>query len=141
MEYIISDTSIIRINETSGVIQNNSNSKIELSNKESFSEKYLLKPNNEVSFNGSVYARAYRKVSGVIKFNVVSFIAWSGGSGGGTDEPDDNVPDYLDDLLSGGDDGYDNADTTDYINDMFNGNGDNYDNPDTNEYFNNLLNG
>ena len=148
MKYIITDTSIIRINETFGTIQNRCNSKIELSDNDDFDEVYLLQPMNTVSFKGNLYARAHVKKGINIKFYVVPFISEgtassTPASGGNTDTEHTaaETDDYLNNLLNGGDDGYNNDDVDNYLNNLINGGNDGYNNDDVDNYFSGLMTG
>lgn len=114
MKYLITDTSIIRLSEMAGVIQNlSSGDKIEISNSRAFTDSIVIFPLNKCSFDTQLFIRALSAPSQVIEVNVVPF-ALDGGTGsssgdsGGTqtvsDEDvadDEDVEGYLDDIFSG----------------------------------------
>ena len=74
MTYFITNTNVVKINETSGVIQNFSNSKIDVSNNENFNDWLILAPLNKFSFNTQIYIRAHDKITQLIDVNVVPFV-------------------------------------------------------------------
>ena len=111
MKYLITDTSVIRLSERAGVIQNLGNDKIELSNNENFTDSIILPMLNKFSFSDQLYIRAYGgKVDNVITVNVVPF-ALDGGTGSGSssgatvdDEDvttDDEADEYFDSIFGG----------------------------------------
>ena len=109
MKYLITDTSVIRLSERAGVIQNLGNDKIELSNSENFTDSIVLPMLNKFSFSDQLYIRAYgSKVDNVITINVVPF-ALDGGTGSGNsgtvaDEDvttDDEANEYFDSIFGG----------------------------------------
>lgn len=139
MKYIITDTSIIRVGENFGTIQNCGTDKIEISNSSDFKDVFLLRPLNHVSFNQPIFIRAFYNGAKFfnIPVNVVQFI-----SNSDTEiSNEDNVENYLNNLLNGGEDNYNNSDVNDYLDDLLDGGNDNYDNPDADDYFNDLMAG
>lgn len=112
MKYLITDTSIIRLSERAGVIQNLGNDKIELSDNENFSDSIVLPMLNKISFDRQLYIRAYGgRVDNVITVNVVPFAldggTSSGSSGGATVDDSDVTTDseadeYFDNIFGGG---------------------------------------
>ena len=142
MEYVLTDTSAVRISESSGVIQNVGNYDVELSI--DLNEVFVLRGGNEVAFKKRLYIRARDKPAYSIKVNVVTFIALGGGSAESSDTEtttDDDVENYLDDVLNGADTGYNNTDTNNYLDDLLDGGNDNYDNSDVDDYLNGLMAG
>lgn len=126
MQYRLTGTTITKINEKSGVIQNAGNYEIEISNSEDFTDVFVLREGKKVSFNKQLYIRLRDPNSHSVKVNVVQFISEGGGSssgdsGGSTPLVYDNTADYLNDLLNGGDDGYNNQDNTDYFDSLLGG--------------------
>ena len=75
MKYLITDKQSVRINETSGTIQNVSNSTVEISNSQDFADKFLLYPLNKCNFDGVRYIRAHGNFESVIEINVAPFFA------------------------------------------------------------------
>ena len=143
MKYLITDTGIIRISEVSGVIQNTSQSdSVELSDSENFTNVFILYPLNIIKFTKQLYIRGYGKIEQPIELNVADFVdSASGGSTGSETTTDDDVENYLDDVLNGADTGYNNTDTDNYLDDVINGGDTGYSNSDVDDYFNNLLAG
>lgn len=145
MQYVLTDTSAVRISESSGVIQNVGSYDIEISIDQNFEEVFVLRGGNEVAFKKRLYIRARDKPAYSIKVNVVTFIALGGGNSESSAEPepstDDDIENYLDDALNGADTGYNNTDTNNYLDDLLDGGDDNYDNSDVDDYFNDLLAG
>ena len=144
MQYVLTDTSVVRISESSGVIQNVGNYDIELSIDQNFNEVFVLRGGNEVAFKKRLYIRARDKPAYSIKVNVVTFIALGGGSAesSGTETTtDDDVENYLDDVLNGADTGYNNTDTDNYLDDVINGGDTGYSNSDVDDYLNGLMAG
>ena len=143
MKYLITDTGIIRISEVSGVIQNTSQSdSVELSDSENFTNVFILYPLNIIKFTKQLYIRGYGKIEQPIELNVADFV--DSASGGSTDTgttTDDDVENYLDDVLNGADTGYNNTDTNNYLDDLLDGGNDNYDNSDVDDYLNGLMAG
>ena len=127
MQYVLTDTSVLQISESSGVIQNVGSYEIELSATADFAESFVLRERQKVSFNKQLYIKTRDPTPHSVKVNVVTFI--TEGSGGGSSssvdeaaEHAENVNDYLDDLLNDGNNtGYDNQDVTDYFDDLLNG--------------------
>ena len=83
-----------------------------------------------------------------IKFYVVPFISEgtassTPASGGNTDTEHTaaETDDYLNNLLNGGDDGYNNDDVDNYLNNLINGGNDGYNNDDVDNYFSGLMTG
>ena len=109
MKYLITDTAIIRLSETGGVIQDLSGSDcVELSDSNSFADSILLFPLNKFSFDRRLYIRAHGKISQPIEVNVVPFAVDGGtGSSSGTfvdDEDvasDDDANDFFDSIFGG----------------------------------------
>ena len=139
MKYIITDTSIIRVSENFGTIQNCGTDKIEISNSADFKDVFLLRSLNHVSFNQPIFIRAYNNgaKSFNIPINVVQFIS----SDSDTETTTDDVENYLDDVLNGADTGYNNTDTDNYLDDVINGGDTGYSNSDVDDYLNGLMAG
>ena len=132
MKYLITDTSIIRLSESAGVIQNLGNDKIELSDSQNFTDSIVLPMLNKFSFDRQLYIRAATsKVDNFIEVNVVPF-AIDGGSGGSSSssEPqtvdegdvatDDDADNLLDDIFGDSSELDDNSTlTADNVDDYF----------------------
>ena len=139
MQYFITDTSIIQITETSGTIQNISNSTVEISNSADFTDSFLLYPLNKISFNERLYLRAYEEVAQVIQINVARFIV----SGSTTST---NTADEMLDSIFGGavsdESVTSDADADSYFDDIFSGNSSsNVDDEDFNSYMDSIFGG
>lgn len=80
MQYVITDTSTIQINETSGTIQNISSSAVELSNSADFEDSFVLYPLNQCQFTEQLYIRAYGEFSQQIEVRVAPFFIEGGGN-------------------------------------------------------------
>ena len=143
MQYVLTDTSVLQISESSGVIQNISSYDIEISIDQNFNEIFVLRSGNEVAFKKRLYIKARDKPAYSIKVNVVTFISLGGGSSETSTEPatDDDVSNYLDDVLNGGENNYSNPDTNNYLDDLLNGGDDNYNNSDVDDYLENSMAG
>lgn len=109
MKYLITDTSVIRLSERAGVIQNLGNDKIELSDSENFTDSIVLPVLNKFSFDRQLYIRAAAsKVDNFIEVNVVPF-ALDGGTGYGGSQTvddgdvttDDEANEYFDSIFGG----------------------------------------
>lgn len=97
MQYRITDTSILKINESSGTIQNISNDAVEISNSEDFTDSFILYPLNKCSFKEQLYIRAYGQAAQVIKINVAPFVV----SGNGTSSTGENLKIATDNEVDG----------------------------------------
>lgn len=123
MQYSFRGTTITKISESSGVIQNIGQYEIEISPSEDFAESFVLRAGQEVTFNKQLYIRIRDINNPVATVNVVSFIT----IGGGTASNSDNFDDQLDSIFSGetvpdesvaSDENFD-----DELDDIFSGNG------------------
>ena len=137
MRYFITDTSVIKISETYGTIQNISRNKVEISNSADFKNVYLLYPQTEVTFNEQLYIRVFGngEKNFYVLVNVVQFINnGKSNSSTGTDNTDSDVNNYIDNVFNGGDDNSNDTDFGNYIDDIFNGSNDNSDDSDVDSY-------
>ena len=109
MKYLITDTTIIRLSESGGVIQNLSGADcIELSDTNSFANSILLFPLNKFSFDRRLFVRAYGNFCQPIEVNVVPF-AIDGGTGSSSSQTvddgdvatDDETDEYFDSIFGG----------------------------------------
>ncbi len=146
MRYVITDTSITRISETYGTIQNVGRDKIELSNSADFADVFVLYSLNQVSFNEPLYIRAFDNgaKSFNIPVNVVQFIVSDTSSGGGTTADDTTIEDfekYIEEIFSGeNSETIDDPDFNSYVESIFNGNiSVTTDNDDFNSYIDNIF--
>ena len=80
MQYKLTDTSVIQITETSGTIQNISNSTVEISNSADFTDSFLLYPLNKVFFTEQLYIRACEPTAQIIEVNVAPFVVSGSGN-------------------------------------------------------------
>lgn len=80
MKYVITDTSVVKLNETAGTIQNCGNSAIRISNSADFTNSLLLYPQNKSTFNEEMYITAYDEDIQPIEVNVVPFFFVSSGN-------------------------------------------------------------
>ena len=145
MRYVITDTSITRISETYGTIQNVGRDKIELSNSADFENVFVLYSLNQVAFKEPLYIRAFDNgaKSFNIPVNVVQFIV-NDTSSGGTETTDTTVEDtenYIDKIFSGENtETIDDPDFNSYVDDIFSGNfSATTDNDDFNSYIDNIF--
>ena len=83
MKYIISDSSITRINETEGTIQiATEGAKIEISDSADFTDVFILSSLTPKNFSKQLYIRGYGEVENPVEVNVVNFNISEGGGGG-----------------------------------------------------------
>lgn len=117
MKYIITDTSVIRLSERAGTIQNLGGDKVELSDSADFASSFVLPALNTISFSKQLYARIYGVASQPVELNVVTFAADSGGNSGSSSSAtvddsdvttDDEANEYFDSIFGG-----DNSQTVD----------------------------
>lgn len=115
MKYVITDTSVIWLNESSGVIQNiSATEQIELSDSADFTDSVILYPLNQCQFSTRLYIRGVGKLEQPIEILVAPF-AQGSSSGGGTQSVDDgsvatdNEADEYFDSIFGGDSGNSNS--------------------------------
>ena len=84
MKYLISDSSITRINETEGTIQiATEGAKIEISDSADFTDVFILSSLTPKNFSKQLYIRGYGEVENPVEVNVVNFNISEGGGGGG----------------------------------------------------------
>lgn len=84
MKYVISDTSVIRINETEGTIQiATEGAKIEISDSADFTDVFILSSLTPKNFSKQLYLRGYGEVTNPVEVNVVNFNVSEGGGGSG----------------------------------------------------------
>lgn len=141
MKYKITDTSIIKLSETYGTIQNIGNSKIEISDSASFINVFLLNPLNSVSFNKPLYVRKRAEKLQIAIFNVVTFISGGSSASSSSSETTNDVSGYINSIFSGGDANYNDSDVAGYIDDIFNGGDDNYSDDDFSGYLDDIFGG
>lgn len=110
MKYIITDTTVIRLSERAGTLQNISGvNSVEISESGDFTNSIVLFSLNKITFNTPLYVRAYGKLEHAVELNVVPFaLDNSGGSGSSSgtvaDEDvttDDEANEYFDSIFGG----------------------------------------
>mgnify|MGYP007056170115 CR=1 FL=1 len=106
MKYLLTDTAVTAITEPSGVIQNLSFTRIEISNSSSFTDSLILFPLQKFSFDEPLYMRAVSSVFLPVQVNVVPFtVDGSASASTFVDEEavasDDDANDYFDSIFGG----------------------------------------
>ncbi len=141
MRYLLRGTSILQTGENSGVIQNAGQYNIELSSNENFTDSFVLRTGDEVSFNKKLFIRICdcNEKSPLAVANVVTFISL-----GGTTST--NTADEMLDSIFGGavsdESVTSDADADSYFDDIFSGNSSsNVDDEDFNSYMDSIFGG
>ena len=73
LQYVLTDTSVLQISESSGVMQNNGSYEIVLSETADFAESFVLRERQEVSFDKQLYIKTRDPTPHTVKVDVVSF--------------------------------------------------------------------
>ena len=144
MNYIIRENETVKVNESSGAIQNIGQYEIKLSSNENFSDFFVLSEMQTAFFNKPFYVKIRDSINPRAEFNIVTFITSGGGSASSTTTDTatiDTVDDYIDNIFSGGDDNYNDPDTSNYIDNIFNGGDDGYTDNDFEGYIDDIYGG
>ena len=104
MNYIITPNTTTKLNETSGTIQNISQSnKIEISNSADFTHNIILYPYETRAFNIQLYARLFDNNDLPVEIRVVPFTVGGGVTSGSSTETkvatDDEFNELLDEIF------------------------------------------
>ena len=93
MQYRIRDNEVIQTTETSGTIQNISDAEAEISTSADFTDSFVLRGWDRITFTRPLYIRAREEKTSLIVLNVLQnfFLSKSGGSGEGLSAEDKNA--------------------------------------------------
>lgn len=107
MRYVLTDTSIVRLNESAGLVQNTcATESVEVSNSADFTDSVILYPLNQLQFSAPLYVRGVGSVNQPIVILVAPFVQSSGGGGTqsvdeGDVATDSEANDYFDSIFGG----------------------------------------